>query len=87
MCQFCASRLIRKSATSEALADLIPQHANTIRIAMIEDAETDRDFAPYELDEILHHMKDTAPGVDSVCYSIIKIASLSTRYILLRLIN
>ena len=45
---------------------------------MNEAAETDREFTLSELEELLLHLKDTAPGEDTVCYSIIKNASLST---------
>ena len=52
-----------------------------------EAAETDREFNLSELEEIMFHLKDTAPGVDTLCYSMINNTSLSARYLILRLIN
>ena len=33
--------------------------------------DTDQEFTLSELEDVLHHLKDTAPGDDTVCYSLI----------------
>ena len=67
--------------------NLIPESISIIRTAMNEAAETDQESTLSELEEILLHQKDTAPGVDTVCHSMIKNVPLSTRYLIIRLIN
>ena len=67
--------------------NLVPERINIIRTAMNEAAETDQESTLSELEEILRHLKVTAPGLDTVCYSMIKNVPLSTRYLILRLIN
>ena len=44
-------------------------------------------FTLSELEDLLHLLKDTAPGDDTVCYSMIKNTSLATRHLFLLLIQ
>ena len=46
-----------------------------------------RAFTLSALEDVLHRLIDTAPGDDTVCYSIIKNAPLATRHFFLRLIS
>ena len=49
--------------------------------------DTDQEFTLSELEEVLHRLKDTVPGDDTVCYSMIKNVPLATKHLFLRLIN
>ena len=88
----CATFIQRASSdnlpedTTNALADLVPDRIN-IRTAINEETETDREFTLSELEEIISHLKDTVPGVDTMSYSMIKDVPLSSRYPVLGLIN
>ena len=44
-------------------------------------------FTLFEFEDVLHRLKDTAPGDDTVCYSMIKNVPLATNHLFLRLIN
>ena len=63
---------------------MVPECVRTIITATYEAVDTDQEFILSELEDVLHRLKDTAPGV---CYSIIKNAPLATRHLFLRLIN
>ena len=73
--------------TTETLTELFPDRVNIIKTVINKEAETDRNFTLSELDEVISHLKDTAPGIDTVCYSMIKNMPLPTKYLILRLIN
>ena len=43
---------------------------------------TDQEFTLSELEDVLHRLKDTAPGDDTVCNAMIKNMPLATKYLL-----
>ena len=55
--------------TINKLTQMVPARVRTITTANYEAVETDQWFTPSEL---LHRLKDTAPGDNTVCYSMIK---------------
>ena len=74
-------------STQLILADLAPMREAHINAAIQEEHQTDRTFNLSELEMVLGGLHDTAPGVDTVSYSMIKNAALGFRHLLLRLIN
>ena len=66
---------------------MAPERVRTITTATYEAVSTDKDFTLSELEDELHHLKDTVPGDDTVCYSMIKNVPLATKHLFLRLIN
>ena len=66
---------------------MVPERVRTITTATYEAVDTDQEFIISELEVGQHHLKDTAPGDDTVCYSMIKNTPIATRYLLLRLIT
>ena len=66
---------------------MVPARVHTVTIATYESVDTDQEFTISELENGRDRLKDTAPGEDTVCYSMIKNTLLSTRHIFLRLIN
>ena len=66
---------------------MVPERVRTVTTATYEAVNTDQEFTISELENVLDRLKDTAPGEDTVCYSMIKNTPLSTRHIFLRLIN
>ena len=91
--RLCATFIQRSSSdnlptdTTKTLTEFFPNRINLIKTAINKEAETDRDFTLSELDEIISHLKDTAPGIDTVCYSMINNLSVLSKYLILRLIN
>ena len=91
--RMCATFIQRSSLdnlpenTIETLNILIHERINIIKAAMREVTETDREFTRSELENVLTHPRDTAPSIDTMCYSMIKNAPLSARYLILKLIN
>ena len=73
--------------TNNILIKMVPERVRTITTASYEAVDTDQEFTLSELENVLHRLKDTAPGDDTVCYSMIKNAPLATRHLFLRLIN
>ena len=67
------------------LTNMAPERVRTITTATYEAVSTDKDFTLSELEDVLHHLKDT--GDDTVCYSMIKNVPLATKHLFLRLIN
>ena len=51
---------------------MVPERVRTITTATYEAVDTDQEFTLSELEDVLHRLKDTAPGDDTVCYSMIK---------------
>ena len=74
-------------STQLILADLAPMREAHIDAAIQEEHQTDRAFNLSELEMVLDGLHDTAPGADTVSYSMIKNALLGFRHLLLRLIN
>ena len=66
---------------------MVPERVRTVTTATYEAVDTDQEFTISELEDGLDHLKDTAPGEDTVRYSMIKNTPLSTRHIFLRFIN
>ena len=66
---------------------MVPVCVRTITTAAYEPVDTDQEFTLSELEDVLYRLKDTAPGDDTVCYSMTKNAPLATRNLFLRLIN
>ena len=52
--------------------NMVPERVRTITTATYEAVDTDQEFTLTELEDVLHRLKDTAPGDDTVCYSMIK---------------
>ena len=69
------------------LTNMVAERVRTITTATYEVVDTDQEFNLSELEDVLHRLKDTAPGDDTVCYSMIKNVPLATRHLFLRLIN
>ena len=66
---------------------MAPERIRTITTATYEAVSTDREFTLSELVDVLHRLKDTAPGDYTVCYSMIKNVPLATKHLFLQLIN
>ena len=66
---------------------MVSERVSTITTATYEAVDTDQEFTLAELEYELHRLKDTVPGDDTVCYSMIKNVPLATRHLILRLIN
>ena len=69
------------------LTCMAPERVCIIATATNEAAYTDQEFTQSELEDVLHRLRDTAPGDDTVFYSMIKNVSLATKHLFLRLIN
>ena len=66
---------------------MVLERVRTVTTAYYEAVGTDQEFIISELENVLDRLKDSAPGEDTVCYSMIKNSPLSTTHIFLRLIN
>ena len=73
--------------TSNVLTGMAPERVRVITEATYEVVATDQEFTLSELEDVLHRLKDTAPGDDTVCNSMIKNVPLATKHLFLRLIN
>ena len=73
--------------TNNILKNLVPERVRTITTETYKAVDTDQELTLAELEDVLHRLKDTAPGDDTVCYSMIKNTPLATRHLFLRLIN
>ena len=73
--------------TNTILTNMAPERVRTITTATYEAVSTDQEFTISELEEVLHRLKDSAPGDDTVCYSMLKNVPLATKHLFLRLIN
>ena len=62
---------------------MVPERVRTVTTATYEAVDTDQEFTISELEDLLDRLKDTAPGEDTVCYSMIRNTPLSTRHIFL----
>ena len=60
---------------------MVQERFRTITTATYEAVDTDQEFTITVLEDVLHSLKDTAPGDDTVCYSIIKNTPLTTRHL------
>ena len=72
--------------TNNILTNIVHARVRTITTATYEAVNTDQEFTLTELEDVLHRLKDTVPGDDTVCYSMIKNTPLATRQLFLRLI-
>ena len=69
--------------TNNMLTNMVPERVRTITTPTYEALYTDQEFTLSELEEdVLHRLKDTAPGDDTVCYSMIKNV-IATKHLLL----
>ena len=68
--------------TNNVLTGMAPE-----RVRVITESTYDQEFTLSELEDVLHRLKDTAPGDDTVCNAMIKNVPLATKYLFLRLIN
>ena len=59
---------------------MVPERVRTITTATYEAVDTDQEFSLSELEDVLHLLKDTAPGYDIVCHSMINNAPLATSH-------
>ena len=66
---------------------MVPERVRTVTTATYEAVDTDQEFTISELEDILDRLKDTAPGDDTVCYSMIKNTPISTRHLFILIIN
>ena len=66
---------------------MAPERVRVITEATYEAVATDQEFTLSELEDVLHRLKDTAPGDDTVCNAMIMNVPLATKYLFLRLIN
>ena len=73
--------------TNNVLRGMAPERVRVITEATYEAVATDQEFTLSELEDVLHRLKDTAPGDDTVCNAMIKNVPLATKYLFLRLIN
>ena len=73
--------------TNNILTNMAPERVRAVTTATYEAVDTDQEFTLSELEEVLHRLKDTAPGDDTVCYSMIQNVPLATKHLFLRLIN
>ena len=62
---------------------MVLERVCTITTETYETVDTDQEFTLSELKDVLHRLKDTAPGDNTVCYSMIKYTLLSTRHLFL----
>ena len=73
--------------TINTLTQMVSARVRAITTAAYELVDTDMEFTLSELEDILYRLKDTVPGDDTVCYSMIKNAPLATRNLFRKLIN
>ena len=66
---------------------MVPERVRTTTTATYEAVDTDQEFNLSEIEDVLHSLKDTAPGDNTVFYSMIRNVPLATRHLFLRLIN
>ena len=82
-----SSSVILPEQTNNVLRGMAPERVRVITKASYEAVATDQEFTLSELEDVLHRLKDTAPGDDTVCNAMIKNVPLATKYLLLRLFN
>ena len=82
-----SSSVILPEQTNNELRGMAPERVRVITEASYEAVATDQEFTLSELEEVLHRLKDTTPGDDTVCNAMIKNVPLATKYLLLRLFN
>ena len=80
-----SSSVILPEQTNNVLRGMAPERVRVITEATYEAVATDQEFTLSELEDVLHRLKDTAPGDDTVCNAMIKNVPLATKYLLLRL--
>ena len=73
--------------TNNMLTNMVPERVRAITTVTYEAVYTDQEFTISVLEDVLHRLMDTAPGDDTVCYSMIKNAPQATKHLFLRLIN
>ena len=73
--------------TINKLKQMAPARVRTITTATYEPVDTNQEFRLSELEEVQYRLNDTAPGDDTVSYSMIKNAPLATRNLFLRLME
>ena len=77
----------RPQEEADSLCDSFAEPVRVITEATYEAVATDQEFTLSELEDVLHRLKDTAPGDDTVCNAMIKNVPLATKHLFLRLIN
>ena len=48
---------------------MVPERVRTTTTVTYKAVDTYQEFTLFELEDVLHCLKDTAPGDDTVCYS------------------
>ena len=71
---------VHRKTYQNTLTNMVPERVRTITTATYEAVDTDQEFTLSELEDVLHRLKDTARGDDTVCYSMNKNVSLATIY-------
>ena len=75
--QRCSSEILPER-TNNILTNMVPERVRRIITATYEAVDTDQEFTLSELDYVLHRLKATALGEDTVFHSMIKNAPLDT---------
>ena len=70
----------RPQEEADSLCDTFAERSSSVILP-------DQEFTLSELEDVLHRLKDTAPGDDTVCNAMITNVPLATKYLLLRLFN
>ena len=73
--------------TNNIVTNMVPERVRTITTTAYDAVDTDQEITLSEIEDVLHRLNDTAPGNNTVCYSMIKNTPLTTRHLFLRLIN
>ena len=58
--------------TNNILTNMVPERVRTITTVTYQAVDTEQEFIISELEDVLHRLKDTAPGDNTVCYSMIR---------------
>ena len=75
--QSCSSEKLPEHTTN-ILTNIVPERVRAITTATYEAVDTDQKFTLSEFEDVLCRLKDTAPGDDTVCNSMIKNVPLDT---------
>ena len=67
--------------TNNTLTNMVPERVRTTTTATYEAVNTDQESNLSEIEDVIHSLKDTAPGDNTVCYSMIRNVPLSTRHL------
>ena len=54
--------------TNNIITNMVTERVRTITTATYEAVDTDQEFTLPGFEDVLHRLKDTAPGDDTICY-------------------